>query len=507
MKTLHKIIFLNRSRLLLITFFAFIFTFCVASTLFAQTCENGVCEPMETLLDCMADCKDAKWAVNHGSIFWDPDIYSGWTQMQTDFVNQYFASVEVGTNSAAIRQTITTELQLYRLINEYHPQGGLNWSHVDANESMFFHCDSSPYYHKRVKTSFNMWLMNGYDFVDPARPDAQDHWINYWATMAAADMNRYGYDTLRIDSATHTLFPWWAQGCWPLNESYSDETYTQARYDALEYTKYLLPDKKVIWNGLHQGNHTWPSLGVTEGGMAEGFVYDFEGISYRGFSVWKYYIDMVEKYKNDKKIHLTSLATTVPDLAQKRQMIMGSYLLVKNPNVRLIVSTEKYDGSPSPYRGTVPFAPEYVINIGDPLRSHYMQGELFRRDFENGFVLVNPYEDKTYSYTLNKEYQSVEGQGVCLVQPDGSTTGCSLSYTPISGEITLPPASAIILINNNPADVNNDTYVNIKDIQACIKVITKSDLTYQDQCQVLAPPPEVTNIKDIQVIIREIIKQ
>lgn len=58
---------------------------------------------------------------------------------------------------------------------------------------------------------------------------------------------------------------------------------------------------------------------------------------------------------------------------------------------------------------------------------------------------------------------------------------------------------------NNSADVNGDGRVNIKDIQACIKVITKSDLSYQDQCRVLAPALEITNIKDIQEIIKAII--
>lgn len=57
----------------------------------------------------------------------------------------------------------------------------------------------------------------------------------------------------------------------------------------------------------------------------------------------------------------------------------------------------------------------------------------------------------------------------------------------------------------NPADINGDSKVNIKDIQACIKVITRSNLTYENQCRVLAPPEITTNIKDIQVIIRAII--
>lgn len=66
--------------------------------------------------------------------------------------------------------------------------------------------------------------------------------------------------------------------------------------------------------------------------------------------------------------------------------------------------------------------------------------------------------------------------------------------------LTADPNLPIIL-----ADINSDGKVNIKDIQACIKVITRSNLTYENQCSVLATPNATTNIKDIQVIIRKII--
>lgn len=56
-----------------------------------------------------------------------------------------------------------------------------------------------------------------------------------------------------------------------------------------------------------------------------------------------------------------------------------------------------------------------------------------------------------------------------------------------------------------PADVNNDKNINIKDIQSCIKVIMRSDLTYENQCSALTAPDATTNIKDIQAIIRAII--
>lgn len=411
---------------------------------YAATCGNNICEAGEELLSCANDCRDTKWAVNYGSIFWDAELFSSWTQAQISFVNKYFPSIEVQLNSSAVRSAITTELQLYANINEYHPQDNLNWNHVNSNENMFLHCANSPYYNKRIKTPFNMWLMNGYDFVSPTNPNAQNHWVNYWANKQAEDINRYNYDTLRIDSATHRLFSWWTQGCWPLTEIYSNETYTQARYNALQFVKSLLPNAKVIWNGLHQGSYAYPSLGVTDGGMAEAFVYDKLG-QYQGYTTWKEYIDVAGTYRNNKIMHLTA---SVPSFtAQMRKMALGSYLLISNPNVRLLLNAEDIIVPAN----TVPFAPEYTLNIGEPLGSYYIQRNLFRRNFNKGFVLVNPSESETYSYTLDKEYASIEGNGMCLVNSNGSITGCSLSYVPINGTISLSPISAIVIIDTAAA--------------------------------------------------------
>lgn len=56
-------------------------------------------------------------------------------------------------------------------------------------------------------------------------------------------------------------------------------------------------------------------------------------------------------------------------------------------------------------------------------------------------------------------------------------------------------------------DANKDNNINIKDIQACIKVITNSqpDQNIIDKCKAVALPNDVANIKDIQEIIKKII--
>lgn len=64
----------------------------------------------------------------------------------------------------------------------------------------------------------------------------------------------------------------------------------------------------------------------------------------------------------------------------------------------------------------------------------------------------------------------------------------------------------------NPADVNSDGNISIKDIQICVKAIvapgsftTPDELNQLSKCQAVAPPETTVNIKDIQEIIKAII--
>ena len=67
------------------------------------------------------------------------------------------------------------------------------------------------------------------------------------------------------------------------------------------------------------------------------------------------------------------------------------------------------------YGGGVQYYPEYQLNLGTattPLPSNvssYLWNGVYRRDFQNGFVLVNP-GSTTYTLNLGGTYQQVQGQ-------------------------------------------------------------------------------------------------
>ena len=82
--------------------------------------------------------------------------------------------------------------------------------------------------------------------------------------------------------------------------------------------------------------------------------------------------------------------------------------------------------------------------------SSYLWNGVYRRDFQNGFVLVNP-GSTTYTLNLGGTYQEVQGHGGgtmtdSQIDANGNYIGGSLSYQNVSS-VTLAGGSAAIFLN------------------------------------------------------------
>jgi hypothetical protein len=91
---------------------------------------------------------------------------------------------------------------------------------------------------------------------------------------------------------------------------------------------------------------------------------------------------------------------------QQVNFFLGTYLLLKGNETYLNID----------YGGGVQYYPQYELNLGTavtPLPSDvsaYLWNGVYRRDFQNGFVLVNP-GSTTYTLNLGGNYQLVQGSG------------------------------------------------------------------------------------------------
>ena len=376
------------------------------------------------------------------------------TNDQIHFIDNHFDYVMTPFLREDIRQSIQKpKLLLYRSIQgTWEGFDQFDWAHIDSNENMFCHSDSANQSREtRILTRWNSWLMDGNDLVDSTAADAMNHWVNYYAVTASSQVYSYDYDGLFIDSAGHKLGESAVFGIMPWD--YSPETWRDGRYAALQFIKSYLPDKIVIFNGLHSRNGADSSLTFTDGGMWEDFAYDINDGSYKGEKKWWDAIECMQK--NNENSYLV-LVVKKPGLItdfQARIFSVASYLLISNQNVVLSLSDYTHHTS-------LQYYPEYEISLGNSLGNFVMLDDsLFIRKFENGIVLVNPSSSISKAYNLETEYYKIVPIGGGFVDATGSYNG-SLSYEKVNGEIEIPSVSGLVLKDSPATGIDEHNVLN-----------------------------------------------
>ena len=357
------------------------------------------------------------------------------TKVQVDFVNSHYDYVMTPFLGEEIRDGIQgPQLILYRSIQgTWTDFDQFDWAHINAHENMFCHHQGD-----RILTIWNSWLMDPNDMVDPGDPDAMNHWINYYAVTAAEQIYQYDYDGLFIDSAGHRLWTGAVRGKIP--DDYDDERWRQGRASALEFIKSHLPDKSVVFNGLHCEAGAEESLANTDGGMWEVFAFKPSTGAYYGAGKWQDVIELVERRNQEKTIVLVSKKAGLTENIQVRMFIVASYLLVSNENVILSMVDLDYDEL-----RTILYYPEYDLSLGEASGSYTVSEQgLFVRQFEGGIVLVNPSESETLVFVPDGDYRRVVPVGGGVVPQDGAWEG-SIAYESVGDEIEIPPISGVVL--------------------------------------------------------------
>jgi hypothetical protein len=131
----------------------------------------------------------------------------------------------------------------------------------------------------------------------------------------------------------------------------------------------------------------------------------------------------------------------------------GMYMLVKNENSFINILAQ---GAPS-------WFPEYEINLGDQsqvpadISSLRVAGSgsasLFKRDYQFGMVLCNT-SGSTMNYALaGTTWNVVNTSGGGSVTNSGATAQQSITFTPVSSQVSVPASGCVILTNNTAATI------------------------------------------------------
>jgi hypothetical protein len=160
---------------------------------------------------------------------------------------------------------------------------------------------------------------------------------------------------------------------------------------------------------------------------------------------------------NGKIVIMQPYPSAAPNTAAGQQQVdffLGTYLLLKGDRTYLNID----------YGGGVQYYPEYQLNLGAPAApppgsvAGYLWNGVYRRDFQNGFVLVNP-GSTTYTLSLGGTYQQVRASGGgtmtdAQIDANGNYTGGSLTYQGASS-VTLTGGTAAVFLN--PTSVSGVT--------------------------------------------------
>jgi hypothetical protein len=345
-------------------------------------------------------------------------------------------------------------------------QWASDWSYVNQQESWFAHQSytGEPQSTSDL-TSGRVGNNTGWDQADIANPAWQQYTLNQvFQNMAAtgsngwfADSYTYGLGGAGYDGTIPTRY----QGTnaanpadWPGGVTWTTQMgnwaqtieNTFAQHNATDGTDYkFIPNldaRATSWEPNWYNNSS--GVPIVDGAFLEGFgqytdTYDWTLSMNRGLNLTD----------NGKTVIMQPYLQDTPDSAtgqQERNFYLGTYLLLKGDETYI----NMFCG------GGAQYFPEYQLNLGaatTPLPSDvssYLWYGVYRRDFENGFVLVNP-GTTTYTLNLGGTYQQVHGHGGgtlddSQIDANGHYTGGSLSYQNVNS-ITLAGGTAAIFLN------------------------------------------------------------
>jgi hypothetical protein len=315
---------------------------------------------------------------------------------------------------------------------------GNDYPYVTMNESWFWHNDAG----ERVTSSADGKLL-----MNVTVPGFQQ----YWASSLESQVMDGEYDAVFFDSASPALL----QGeCGGTGTGQDPRLATTAARDTdfseLGNTTWI--DAWQTWMSALNGTlaaqgiplvpntsaftTSWDNTnyGLTAGIFAEGFA----GTTFAE-SDWMASTNELLALSNAGKIMILQNYLSTPADVATRLYYLGNYLLVKGHFTYL-----DYFAS-----GPLEWYPEWTVDLGTPVGplatdvSMMASSGVYRRDFANGSVLVNP-SSSPVAVSLGSTYQQVLPDGGGAVDTSGAAPG-SLTMGSVTS-VEVGPTTAVILL-------------------------------------------------------------
>ncbi len=246
---------------------------------------------------------------------------------------------------------------------------------ISQNHSDWFLLDTSG---RRIVMSNNYYRM------DPGNAGWRSFFV---ARLIEANQVR-GWSGVFLDNIEASLSKMQHDGVTPARYS-SDASYQAAVQGFLQYlyVNYSqVYNRPVLANIIERSSSdesTWFNyMQYLSGAMQECWSVGWSSTSYLSTTAWNYDMALAERTQSQGKV-LIAIAQGDQTDTNRQKFAFASYLLVSN-------GTASFRYSNSSVYNQVWLYDNYNAPLGTPLGARYQSGTTWRRDFTNGYVIVDP---------------------------------------------------------------------------------------------------------------------
>ncbi len=359
--------------------------------------------------------------------------YSRDDSQEVDFVASHDLHViGVGPNKLdELRQANPTLTALYYIkIAGVHgpetrpPSGDPQWAQAVA-QNLLWKAASGNY----VRNSTNGWY-----YINVQDPTKRAKWWALQKSVLGPQMAYY--DGLYFDNTT-TITSDFEDLVTEPPVGYDETAYYDGIYSLLSSARSEYPGKTVFFN-TYAGWETPGFRGLELMPMADGMF--FEGFAFKVRAglfdkprLLQQLADFASIVRGGK--HAVALDYAAPTDIARRTLSVACYMLVANDNSLHFFSSPEVDSDVQQW-------PEDDLDIGVPQSEYVLTASgLLQRDYSGGRVIVNPEDAVSLSYVVDatrREKLVLSGGGAW---PSPGLLG----WQAVSGTITVPPMSGLIL--------------------------------------------------------------
>jgi len=221
----------------------------------------------------------------------------------------------------------------------------------------------------------------GFVLMDPGNAG----WRAFWLERTRANQEQLGWDGVFLDNVEASLEKFTRRGAYPA--LYPDDASYQAAVEGfLAYlsTNYFQPAGRPLWANIIEleDTDTWfRYMQHLDGAMIEAWAADWSS-GYLSTRAWEQHLYLAEQTQAlGKQVLLVTQGQQ--DNLSRQQFAFGSYLLVMDGGASFRYGRANHHDEIWLYDN-------YELDLGVPLGPRYQDGDLWRRDFSNGMVIVDP---------------------------------------------------------------------------------------------------------------------